>query len=124
MVPARDRALRLRSLWHCWFLALLLHTDPGLMPLFHGLPVEIASHLDPTAVVVIFRVMLMAVMKAIGALINREALLLVPGSQVCCQPAPAGLGRQTRISHLEPAAAQLDQPGLSQNVPGMPTAPD
>ena len=44
------------------------------MPLFHGLPVEIASHLDPTAVVVIFRVMLMAVMLAIGVLINREAM--------------------------------------------------
>jgi len=123
MVPARDRALRLRSLWHCWFLALLLHTDLGLMPLFHGLPVEIASHLDPTAVV-IFRVMLMAVMMAIGALINREALLLVPGSQVCCQPAPAGLGPQTRISLLKPAAAQLDQPGLSLSVPAMPTAQD
>jgi hypothetical protein len=52
-----------------------LHTDLGLMPLFHGLPVEIASHLAPTAVVVIFRVMLMAVMLAIGVLINREALL-------------------------------------------------
>lgn len=54
MVPARDRALRLRSLWQCWFLALLFHTDLGLMPLFHGVPVEIASPLDPTAVVVVF----------------------------------------------------------------------
>ena len=75
MVPARDRALRLRSLWQWWFLALLFHTGLGLMPLFHGVPVEIASPLDPTAVVVVFRVMLMAVMLAIGVLINREALL-------------------------------------------------
>ena len=58
MVPSRDRALRLRNLWQCWFLALLFHTDLGLMPLFHGLPVEIASKVPPGSVAVIFQAML------------------------------------------------------------------
>ena len=58
MVPSRDRALRLRSLWQCWFLALLFHTDLGLMPLFHGLKVEIESQVAPAAVPMIFGAML------------------------------------------------------------------
>ena len=58
MVPSRDRALRLRSLWQCWFLALLFHTDLGLMPLFHGLKVEIESQVAPAVVPMIFGAML------------------------------------------------------------------
>ena len=39
-----DHALRLRSLWLCWFLAMLFHTELGLMPLFHGISPAIESH--------------------------------------------------------------------------------
>ena len=39
-----DHALRLRSLWLCWFLAMLFHTQLGLMPLFHGISPAIESH--------------------------------------------------------------------------------
>ena len=39
-----DHALRLRSLWMCWFLAMLFHTQLGLMPLFHGISPAIESH--------------------------------------------------------------------------------
>ena len=38
-----DHALRLRSLWLCWFLAMLFHTQLGLMPLFHGISPAIES---------------------------------------------------------------------------------
>ena len=82
MVPARDRALRLRSLWQCWFLALLFHTDLGLMPLFHGLPVEIASQLDPAAVVVVFRVMLAYV------LIPLASIILITYAETGLEPDP------------------------------------
>jgi hypothetical protein len=58
MVPCRDRSLRLRCLWQCWFLALLFHTDLGLMPLFHGLPVAIESQVNPGAVPLILWAML------------------------------------------------------------------
>ena len=43
--PAQaDHGLRLRSLWMCWFLAMLFHTQLGLMPLFHGISPAIESH--------------------------------------------------------------------------------
>ena len=69
MVPCRDRALRLRSLWQCWFLALLFHTDLGLMPLFHGLPVTIESQVNPDAVPLIMRAMLAYSLVPLAALI-------------------------------------------------------
>ena len=43
-----DHALRLRSLWLAYLLAMLFHVNLGLMPLFHGLSPEIASEV-PTA---------------------------------------------------------------------------
>ena len=69
MVPSRDRALRLRSLWQCWFLALLFHTDLGLMPLFHGLPVAIESQVNPKAVPLILAAMLAYSLVPLTALI-------------------------------------------------------
>ncbi len=69
MVPSRDRALRLRTLWQCWFLALLFHTDLGLMPLFHGLTVEIESQVARQAVAMIFWAMLAYGLVPLGALL-------------------------------------------------------
>lgn len=59
MASARSCALRLRSLWLAWFLALLFHTDLGLMPLFHGLSPEIESHVDPAQLPLVFWAMLL-----------------------------------------------------------------
>lgn len=53
-----DHALRLRQLWLCWFLAMLFHTDLGLMPLFHGLSPEIESHLSEARLPLLFWAML------------------------------------------------------------------
>jgi hypothetical protein len=43
MAAPIDHALRLRSLWIAYLLAMLFHVDLGLMPLFHGVSPEIAS---------------------------------------------------------------------------------
>jgi hypothetical protein len=80
MVPARDRALRLRSLWQCWFLALLFHTDLGLMPLFHGLKVEIASQVAPASVARILQAML-----AYG-LVPLATMILMAYAETSAQP--------------------------------------
>ena len=42
-----------------WFLALLFHTDLGLMPLFHGLSPAIASEVDPAHLPLVFWAMLL-----------------------------------------------------------------
>jgi len=49
---------RLSHLWLAWFLALLFHTDLGLMPLFHGRSPEIESHVDPAQLPLVFWAML------------------------------------------------------------------
>ena len=46
MAGAVDHALRLRSLWIAWLLAMLFHVDLGLMPLFHGISPEIHGHVE------------------------------------------------------------------------------
>jgi hypothetical protein len=51
-------AQRLSQLWLAWFLALLFHTDLGLMPLFHGRSPEIESHVDAAQLPLVFWAML------------------------------------------------------------------
>lgn len=58
MTATIDRALRLRSLWLTYLLAMLFHVDLGLMPLFHGLSPEIESHVDPARLPLLFGAML------------------------------------------------------------------
>ncbi|QPN66608.1 hypothetical protein [Synechococcus sp. CBW1006] len=53
-----DYALRLRSLWICWLLAMLFHVELGLMPLFHGQSPEIESHVDAAQLPLLFGAML------------------------------------------------------------------
>jgi hypothetical protein len=53
-----DHALRLRSLWLSWLLAMLFHVDLGLMPLFHGLSPEIHSHVDSGRLPMLYNAML------------------------------------------------------------------
>lgn len=58
MTTSIDHALRLRSLWLSWLLAMLFHVDLGLMPLFHGVSPEIHSHVDPERLPLLFGAML------------------------------------------------------------------
>ncbi len=67
--PADGAALRLRTLWIAWFLAMLFHTDLGLMPLFHGLSPEIESHVDPARLPAVFGAMLGYYLVPLAALV-------------------------------------------------------
>jgi len=53
-----DHALRLRSLWTAYLLAMLFHVQLGLMPLFHGLSVVIGNTLNPTRLPLVYWAML------------------------------------------------------------------
>ncbi|MBM5821394.1 MAG: hypothetical protein FJ082_02740 [Cyanobacteria bacterium K_Offshore_surface_m2_011] len=89
MATAVDHALRLRSLWIAWLLAMLFHVELGLMPLFHGISPEIHGHVAAARLPLLFgamlayvlvpdaradQIVLMLAMELIGLLINREAL--------------------------------------------------
>ncbi len=62
-----DHALRLRSLWIAWLLAMLFHVELGLMPLFHGLSPEIETHVDPARLPLVFGGMLVYFLLPLGA---------------------------------------------------------
>lgn len=64
-----DHALRLRSLWTCWLLAMIFHVDLGLMPLFHGLSPEIESHVDPALLPLLFTAMLVYFLIPLGSIL-------------------------------------------------------
>ena len=64
-----DHALRLRSLWIAWLLAMLFHVDLGLMPLFHGVSPEIHSHVAAAALPWLFGAMLLYFLVPLGALV-------------------------------------------------------
>lgn len=54
-----DHGLRLRSLWTAWLLAMLIHVDLGLMPLFHGLSAAIESEVPNAALPSVFMAMML-----------------------------------------------------------------
>lgn len=56
--PAVDHGLRLAALWGAWLLLMLYHVELGLMPLFHGLRVEIESNVAPARLPQLFWAML------------------------------------------------------------------
>lgn len=58
MATAVDHALRLRSLWMAWLLAMLFHVELGLMPLFHGISPEIHGHVAAARLPLLFGAML------------------------------------------------------------------
>ncbi|MFM8525747.1 MAG: hypothetical protein ACKOCM_09025 [Cyanobacteriota bacterium] len=53
-----DHSLQLRSLWTAWLLAILIHVDLGLMPLFHGLSAQIESDVPVAALPTVFTAMM------------------------------------------------------------------
>jgi len=55
---AIDHALRLRSLWQAYLLAMLFHVDLGLMPLFHGHSAAISAHVPAGQLGLLFWAML------------------------------------------------------------------
>lgn len=65
-----DHALRLRSLWLAYLLAMLFHVDLGLMPLFHGLSPEIASRVPPARLALVFWGMLLYFLIPLGSVLR------------------------------------------------------
>jgi hypothetical protein len=53
-----DYALRLRSLWTAYLLAMLFHVQLGLMPLFHGLSVVIGTTVNPARLTLVYWAMM------------------------------------------------------------------
>jgi len=67
--PPQPHAQRLQVLWLAWFLALLFHTELGLMPLFHGLSPQIESQVDPARLPAVFWAMLLYFLVPLVALL-------------------------------------------------------
>jgi hypothetical protein len=54
-IPRRiDHALRLRSHWIAYLLAMLFHVQLGLMPLFHGLSIVIGNSVNPSRLTLVY----------------------------------------------------------------------
>jgi hypothetical protein len=56
-----DHGLRLAGLWMAWLLVMLYHVELGLMPLFHGVSVEIKSHVPPGKLPAVFMALLLTI---------------------------------------------------------------
>ena len=69
MATAHQHLRRLQVLWLAWFLAMLFHTDLGLMPLFHGLSPEIESHVAVERLPLVFWAMLLYFMIPLVAMV-------------------------------------------------------
>ena len=77
--PASDHALRLAGLWLAWLLVMLFHVELGLMPLFHGLSVEIRSRVPSARLPAIFLTMLIYFLLPVLALLLLVQALSAPG---------------------------------------------
>jgi len=62
-------AVHLAGLWAAWLLVMLFHVELGLMPLFHGLSVEIKSQVASSRVPRLFLAMLFYFLLPVGALL-------------------------------------------------------
>ncbi len=78
--PAIDHGLRLAALWGAWLLLMLYHVELGLMPLFHGLPVVIKSHVPPERLPRLFAAMLIYFLLPLAAMLLVVQARSAPGS--------------------------------------------
>ena len=84
-----DHALRLRSLWTAYLLAMLFHVQLGLMPLFHGRSVVIGTTVNPDQVPLVYRAMLGYFLLPLLALL----LITWAASDGCGSGSESGSGR-------------------------------
>lgn len=64
-----DHALRLRSLWIAYLLAMLFHVQLGLMPLFHGLSVVVGNTVNPSRLTLVYWSMMVYFLLPLAALL-------------------------------------------------------
>lgn len=72
--------MRLAAFWGSWLLLMLYHVELGLMPLFHGLPVAIETHVRSGRLPLLFWAMLLYFLLPLGALLLVIDALAAPGS--------------------------------------------
>ncbi|MFM7394158.1 MAG: hypothetical protein ACKO22_07310 [Cyanobium sp.] len=64
-----DHALRLRTLWLVWLLAMVFHVDLGQMPLFHGHSAEIHGQVPEQALPWLYGAMMVYFVLPLAALV-------------------------------------------------------
>ncbi len=62
-------ALRVAGLWGAWLLLMVFHVELGLMPLFHGISVEIKSQVSESQLPRIFLAMMLYFLIPVAALL-------------------------------------------------------
>jgi len=83
--------VRLAGLWGAWLLVMLFHVELGLMPLFHGLSVEIKSQLAPWRLPRLFLAMLVYFLLPVLALLLAVHAIADPAGWSASNPWRAGM---------------------------------
>ena len=78
--------VRLAGLWGAWLLVMLFHVELGLMPLFHGLSVEIRSQVAPRRLPRLFLAMLFYFLLPVAALLVVVHAIADPGGWSASPP--------------------------------------
>jgi len=78
--PVVHHGLRLAGLWVAWLIVMLFHIELGLMPLFHGISVEIKTHISAGRLPRIFLAMLFYFLLPVLALLLVVHAISSPGS--------------------------------------------
>lgn len=84
--PLVSHAVRIAGLWAAWLLVMLFHVELGLMPLFHGLSVEIQSQVAPSRVPRLFLAMLFYFLLPVAALLVAVHAVADPGGWSASPP--------------------------------------
>jgi hypothetical protein len=84
-------AVRLAGLWAAWLVVMLFHVELGLMPLFHGISVEIKSQVAPGRLPRLFLAMLVYFLLPVAALLVAVHAIADPGGWSASPPWRAGM---------------------------------
>lgn len=74
-----SHAILIAALWLAWLLVMLFHVELGLMPLFHGLSVEIKSEVPASRLSRLFLAMLFYFLIPLFALLTAVHAIADPG---------------------------------------------
>lgn len=105
-LAAAGPGLRLASLWAAWLFVMLFHVELGLMPLFHGLSVEIRSRLALSQLPRMFLAMLLYFLLPVLAMLLAVHAVTAPAGWSASAPMRAAqfgfslLYSATNLLHL------------------------
>lgn len=75
-----DHGVRLAALWSAWLLLMLYHVELGLMPLFHGLSIEIETQVPSGRLPQVFWAMLLYFVVPLVAMLLAIHAVTAPSS--------------------------------------------